>query len=143
MRPFFSIIIPLFNKEHVVSETIKSALNQTFTDFEIILVNDGSTDHSISKVEAIKDKRIQLYNIENKGVSHARNYGISKAKAEYISFLDADDYWYENHLENLHFLFNKHPKCGLYASAYKKKIGSIFIESVYKNIPKKRIGLGL
>lgn len=136
MKPFFSIIIPLFNKENFISDTISSALNQTFTDFEIIVVNDGSTDNSLGKVEAIKDSRIKLYTIKNQGVSHARNFGINKAKTDYICFLDADDYWYNNHLDHLFTLLEKHPNCGLYASAYKKKIGKSLLNSVYKNIPK-------
>ena len=138
MQPFFSIVIPLFNKENFISDTIESALNQSFEDFEIIVVNDGSTDNSLRKVEAIKDSRIKLYSIKNQGVSHARNYGISKAKADYICFLDADDLWYKNHLKQLNTLLKKEPNCGLYTSAYHKKIGKMFKKSIYNNIPNQQ-----
>ena len=73
---FFSIIIPLYNKEKFIEKTLNSVLDQTFTDFEIIIVNDGSTDESLSKIEKIKDSRIKIYNSINKGVSNARNLGI-------------------------------------------------------------------
>ncbi len=141
--PFFSIVIPLYNKENFITKTINSTLNQTFEDFEIIVVNDGSTDDSANKVEAINDKRVTLYTIKNQGVSHARNYGINKAKTDYICFLDADDFWYNNHLEQLNTLLQEHPDCGLYASAYQQKIGKTLIESVYKDIPKQENWSGI
>ena len=93
MQPFFSIVIPLYNKENYIGHTLKSVLNQAFQDFEIIIVNDGSTDKSLEKVNSIKDARVQLFSIENRGVSYARNYGIEKALASLIIFLDADDTW--------------------------------------------------
>lgn len=141
--PFFSIVIPLYNKENFITKTINTALNQTFKDFEIIVVNDGSTDDSANKVEAINDKRITLYTIENQGVSHARNYGIRQANSDLICFLDADDFWYSNHLEQLNTLLKKHPDCGLYASAYQQKIGKTLLASVYKNIPKQENWTGI
>jgi len=135
MQPFFSIIIPLYNKENHIIDTLISVINQSFTDFEIIIINDGSTDKSVEKAAFIKDDRIQLFFIENQGVSKARNYGIDKASASLIVFLDADDIWKVNHLENLKTLFQKFPNCGLYATAYVKQINTIKIPSVYKNIP--------
>jgi glycosyltransferase involved in cell wall biosynthesis len=97
--PFFSVIIPLYNKENFIENTLKSVLNQNFTDFEVIVVNDGSTDKSEEKLLSFKDKRIQYYHKENEGVSIARNYGISKAVSKYITFIDADDYWYPDFLK--------------------------------------------
>ena len=108
--PRFSVIIPIYNKEKDVETTIKSVLNQTYIDYEIILVDDGSTDNSLNIVNAIEDDRIQIFTKQNEGVSKTRNYGITKAKAEYIAFLDADDYWYPNHLEILHNLIKKFTK---------------------------------
>src|SRR4051812_32162135 len=96
---FFSVIIPLYNKANYIENTIKSVLNQTFTDFEIIVVNDESTDESETIVLGFNDKRIQLFNQKNQGVSVARNHGIEKAKGKLVAFLDADDYWFHNHLE--------------------------------------------
>jgi glycosyltransferase involved in cell wall biosynthesis len=95
--PRFSVIIPIYNKEKDVETTIKSVLNQTYVDYEVILVDDGSTDNSLNIVNAIEDDRIQIFTKQNEGVSKTRNYGITKSKAEYIAFLDADDYWYPNH----------------------------------------------
>lgn len=99
--PFFSVIIPLYNKENFIENTLKSVLNQKFTDFEIIIVNDGSTDKSEEKLLRFKDSRIQYFCKENEGVSIARNYGIKKAESDYITFIDADDYWYPDFLEEI------------------------------------------
>ena len=116
-----SIIIPLFNKELFIKQTLLSVLNQTFSEFEIIIINDGSTDKSVTIINDIDDKRITLYTTKNKGVSYARNYGISKANTDLIAFLDADDLWEPNHLENLHTLYTNFPNCGLYATNYHKQ----------------------
>src|SRR5699024_6424946 len=97
----FSIVIPLYNKELSITNTLQSVLNQTFTDFEVVIVNDGSTDNSVEKVEAFNDPRIRLIHQANAGVSAARNKGIEEANYDWISFLDADDLWMENHLSIL------------------------------------------
>lgn len=135
MKPFFSIVIPLYNKEKFIVETINSALNQSYENFEIIVINDGSTDNSLIEVNNIQDKRITTYTTKNQGVSNARNNGMENASADYICFLDADDYWHPNHLKTLHKLILNFPDCGLYATAYKKKHLTGTIKSVYKNIP--------
>lgn len=116
---FFSIVIPLYNKSHYIENTLKSVLSQTFTDYEIIVVNDGSTDSSATKVMAFNDSRIQLYNQKNQGASIARNLGIEKAQSDYIAFLDADDLWMDNHLETLNTLIQNYPDVGIFASRYK------------------------
>lgn len=118
---FISVIIPLYNKEQFIEATLFSVLNQTFSDFEIIIINDGSTDNSVSIINDLDDKRITLYTTKNKGVSHARNYGISKSNSDLIALLDADDLWDSNHLDNLYSLYTSFPKCGLYATAYYKR----------------------
>lgn len=118
---FISVIVPLFNKERFITKTIMSVLNQTFSDFEILIINDGSTDNSIDAASSFDDARIRLYTTENKGVSHARNYGVSKSTSDLIAFLDADDLWETNHLENLYKLFTSFPDCGLYATNYYKQ----------------------
>lgn len=143
MTAFFSIIIPLYNKEKHIKTTIESALAQTFQNFEIIVVNDGSTDGSKEVVEGINDDRIQLFNKKNQGVSHARNYGIEKATSSLIVFLDADDLWETDHLENLKALYEAFPNCGLYATAYLRKNNRISIPSVYKNIPTTKNWMGI
>jgi glycosyltransferase involved in cell wall biosynthesis len=114
----FSIVISLYNKANYIENTLKSVLNQTFADYEIIVINDGSTDDSVRKVLGFNDSRIQLYNQENQGASAARNLGIEKAKYEYIAFLDADDLWKINHLEILNALIQNFPNAGIFASRY-------------------------
>lgn len=116
---FFSIVIPLYNKANYIENTLRSVLNQTFTDYEIIVINDGSTDNSVVKVLEFNDSRIQLYNQKNQGASVARNLGIEKAKYDYIAFLDADDLWMPNHLETLKTLIHNFPNVGIFASRYK------------------------
>ncbi|QNK77418.1 glycosyltransferase family 2 protein [Winogradskyella sp. PAMC22761] len=100
----FSIIIPSFNKADFISETITSVLNQSYTNWELIIVDDGSTDNSIQVIEAYakQDSRIQLFKRENlpKGGSVCRNLGLKKAKGKYVLFLDADDLLEPACLEN-------------------------------------------
>lgn len=87
-----SVIIPLYNKEKQIRYTIDSILKQDFTDFELIIINDGSTDNSLKIVKEINDERIKIINQTNAGVSVARNRGIDEAKGEYVFFIDADDH---------------------------------------------------
>lgn len=91
-----SIIIPLFNKESSIKDTIISVLNQSHENIEIIIINDGSTDNSLGIVSKFKDFRIKVFNQTNQGVSSARNLGIKHSNGEFISFLDADDYFKVN-----------------------------------------------
>lgn len=120
--PFLSVIIPLYNKGFIISETLQSVLAQTFTDFEVVVINDGSTDNGFEIVSQFLDERIKCFQQKNKGVAAARNLGIAKAKGEFIAFLDADDYWYPNHLEELVKLINDFPNCGMYCSRYQTMI---------------------
>lgn len=119
--PFFSVIIPLFNKAEYIERTLTSVLLQSFNDFEVIIVNDGSTDNSLKIAESFKDDRIVIYSKDNKGVSTARNYGVTKATSNYITFLDADDLWKLNHLDVLHNLIVDMPACALYCMGYIKQ----------------------
>ncbi|MGY5352382.1 glycosyltransferase family 2 protein [Wenyingzhuangia sp. IMCC45533] len=115
-NPRFSVIITLYNKENYIKETVLSVCNQDFKDFEVIIINDGSTDNSTNEVSTIKDDRITLFNIENKGVSYARNYGASKACSEYLVFLDGDDLWKKNHLSSIDTSIKKFPKLSIYTT---------------------------
>lgn len=96
-----SIIIPAYNAEKYITETIESVLKQTYQHFELIIVNDGSTDNTLTIIEnfAQKDPRINIINKKNTGVSDTRNLGMTNAQGEYIALLDADDVWLENNLE--------------------------------------------
>ena len=113
-----SVVIPLYNKEKQIKRTLQSVLTQTFQDFEIVIVNDGSTDNSTIEVEKIKDSRIRLIHQENAGVSAARNKGIEEAKYELIALLDADDEWKNKYLEVQYDLYKKYPKCDIFACNY-------------------------
>ena len=88
-----SVVIPLYNKEEQIADTLQSIFAQTFQDFEIVIVDDGSTDNSVEEVEKFDDSRIRLIHQTNAGVSAARNRGIEEARGELIAFLDADDEW--------------------------------------------------
>lgn len=115
---FFSVVIPLYNKEKYIKRTLDSVLNQTFTDFEIVIVDDGSKDKSCKIVESISDSRIRLIRQENGGPSKARNHGIKEAKGQFIAFLDADDEWLAEKLEKQYELHNKNPDLIWSCSAY-------------------------
>lgn len=114
----FSVVIPLYNKEQYILKAVDCVLNQTFTDFEIIIVNDGSTDGSLEVLNQVSDKRIKVFSKPNGGVSSARNKGIELSKSDYIAFLDADDLWDVDYLLEMKNLIDKYPKAVMYASAY-------------------------
>lgn len=109
MKPFISIIIPLYNKEAIIEHTINSILSQSFTDFELIIVNDGSTDGSTEVVEGIKDERITYIIQENGGPGKARNTGVNVSRGEWILFVDADDELTEGALDHLFGCTIKYP----------------------------------
>ena len=96
--PFFSIIIPTYNRAYTIGDSIHSILAQNYEDFEVIIVDDGSTDDTRATVDHFKDPRIQYVRIDNSERGVARNVGIKKARGEYITFLDSDDVLYSNHL---------------------------------------------
>ena len=114
-----SVIIPLYNKRDKIRRTILSVLNQTYKDFEVIVIDDGSNDDSLLSIQDIHDSRISIYHQKNHGVSRSRNFGIAKAKGQFIVFLDADDEWEPDFLENMISLANSYPECNLFASNYK------------------------
>jgi glycosyltransferase involved in cell wall biosynthesis len=139
---FFSVVIPLYNKISYIENTIKSVLGQTFENYEIIIINDGSTDSSEDVVRKFDDKKIQIFNQEKQGVSVARNLGIEKSSGAFIAFLDADDYWLPNHLEELHKLILDYPNCGIYCSGHKIRISKNHFQiPIYKGINKSFKGI--
>ncbi len=115
--PTFSIVIPVFNKEKFVAKTVESVLNQTFSDYEIIVINDGSTDASENIIQQFNDNRIRYFSKKNEGVAVARNFGIEKASADFICFLDADDYWFPRFLETMNQYIQKLPEQKVFACA--------------------------
>lgn len=118
MPPTFSIVIPLYNKVRSIAGTVASVLSQTFPDFELIIVDDGSTDGSAEEAARLTDPRIRLVRQANGGVSAARNTGIELADAEYIAFLDADDRWLPTYLEAMYALTRDFPGAGMFGLAY-------------------------
>lgn len=105
----FSIIIPCYNVEKYIEKTIKSVLSQTYSNFELLLINDGSTDNTFKIIKQLKetDDRIRVFSQENLGVSQTRNKGISLSKGEFIYFLDGDDLIENNLLEKANEIFDK------------------------------------
>jgi glycosyltransferase involved in cell wall biosynthesis len=118
-RVSVSVIMPLFNKELYVLRAIDSVLTQRFRDFEVVVVNDGSTDNGPEIVGRIHDPRIRLINQANAGVSAARNRGIREARSELMAFLDADDQWMRTFLDTVLGLRADYPEAGAYATAYR------------------------
>lgn len=132
----FSVVIPLYNKAPYIKRAIDSVLNQTYQDFEIIVVDDGSTDGGGDIVASYTDPRIRLIRQENAGVSAARNRGIKEAHYNFIAFLDADDEWLCNHLETIYMLIQKYPNCSAYGTAYvMNSSGKIQFKSLVKKYP--------
>ena len=116
--PSISIVMPLYNKEKEVVRSLKSVFSQTISDFELIIVNDGSTDRGREVVEAYDDSRVRLIDQPNLGVSAARNIGIRAACADLIAFLDADDEWRPEYLEKILLLAVKFSDCEVFATGY-------------------------
>ncbi|MEO0071188.1 MAG: glycosyltransferase family 2 protein [candidate division WOR-3 bacterium] len=119
-----SIVIPLYNKVQHIKRTLDSVLAQTYQDFEVIVVNDGSTDGSEKIVAQYADPRIRLINQENKGAAVARNRGVAEAKGDLIAFLDADDEWLPHHLETIMRLRQAHPDAGAWSTAWVRIVGN-------------------
>ena len=133
--PQFSVIIPLYNKAPYVGKTVESVLGQTFNDYELIIIDNGSNDGSSEIVSGFTDSRIHIVRLEeNVGVSNARNKGVSIATAPYVTFLDADDWWEPTFLEEMAGLIERHPEAGIYGTGYwivkngKKRLASIGVE---------------
>lgn len=113
----FSVVIPLYNKERHILRAVKSVLNQSYSNFDLIVVNDGSTDGSVQSLNPVLN-RLTLINQENSGESAARNTGISHANHPYIAFLDADDEWEEDFLQSI---LNRHKRVDRYTMTIKKR----------------------
>ncbi|WP_397599757.1 glycosyltransferase family 2 protein [Silvanigrella sp.] len=101
-NPLISVVIPTFNHAHLIKKCIKSVINQTYQNFEILIINNFSQDNTIEVIDSFKDERIKIYNYKNDGIiAKARNLGIRESNGEYIAFLDSDDSWYESKLINI------------------------------------------
>jgi glycosyltransferase involved in cell wall biosynthesis len=111
--PLISVIIPVYNGEKTIQETIKSVLQQTFTDFELIIINDGSTDSTLEKIAQFKDDRIKVLSFPNKGLATSRNRGITNSHGDYLAFIDADDLWTQDKLQAQLRALQHHPEAVL------------------------------
>lgn len=121
MNPFFSIVIPLYNKEKYVYASLQSVLNQSFENYEIIIVEDSSTDNSFEIVSTIKSEKVRIIKHDfNKGLSASRNTGIKNATGKYIAFLDADDFWKDTYLGEVFSLIKSYPEAKLFATNYEE-----------------------
>ncbi|MCT7970472.1 glycosyltransferase [Laspinema olomoucense] len=146
--PTISVIIPAYNAEKTIQETIESVLNQTFQDFELIIINDGSTDKTGEIISGFTDARIQVFTVFNSGAPRSRNIGFAKSSAKYIAFLDADDLWIANKLELQYKALQQNPEAAvayswtdyidesshfLYAGFHKSPEGDIYPLLLVKN----------
>ncbi|MEX0996458.1 MAG: glycosyltransferase family A protein [Flavobacteriaceae bacterium] len=129
--PKFSVVIAVYNKEQHIGKTVESVLAQTFTDFEIIIVNDGSTDGSEAIIKSFNDKRIHYYKQENQGAAAGRNAAIKKATGPFIALLDADDFWEPKYLEVIKNTLEKYPNEHVFATAVAIETRGKTIKSTY------------
>lgn len=114
-----SVVIPLYNKECTIIGTLETVLAQKFTDFEVVIVDDGSTDNGVAVINKhfYGESRIRIVRQENQGVSVARNRGVEESNGEYISFLDGDDEWHPEYLQRVYDMISKYPDAGMYCTA--------------------------
>lgn len=113
-----SVVIPLYNKAHTIVNTLTTVMNQTYQDFEVVIVNDGSTDNGVEVIDRhFHDPRIRIINQENAGVSAARNKGVKEAKGDWIAFLDGDDEWHPEYLAIIQKTIIKYPNAGMICTA--------------------------
>lgn len=126
---FISVVIPLFNKEHSIVKAIDSVLLQKYVHFELIIIDDGSTDSSLDRISHYTDPRVQIISQKNQGVSAARNNGVALAKANYVAFLDADDCYHEDFLSRIVSLINISPEAALFCCRFQlvNEVGELFV----------------
>jgi glycosyltransferase involved in cell wall biosynthesis len=123
---FFTVIIPLYNKEKYIKNAIESVLNQTFTDFEILIIDDFSSDKSAAIASKFVSEKVQLiYHEKNCGLSATRNTGIKKANSNYITYLDADDLWKPTFLESIFQLIQNFPEARIFGTNYEEIWGTV------------------
>lgn len=112
-----SVVIPLYNKGHVIVNTLRTVFAQTYKDFEVVIIDDGSTDNGLSLIkEHFNDSRIRIISQSNQGVAVARDRGVRESRYNYIAFLDADDEWHPDYLKIMAEEINKYPAAGLFSS---------------------------
>jgi len=133
MNPKFSIIVPTYNRAHLIKKAIQSVLAQTVTDWELIIIDDGSTDNTKEVAFGFGDKRILYGHQENKGRSVARNAGLHHARGEWICFLDSDDWYLEDHLEAFERAIEEQPEIKVFKTgvSFQKEDGKQLSQSEF------------
>lgn len=111
--PIISVIVPAYNAERTILETIASVQQQTFSDFELIVINDGSNDRTLELLATVEDPRLKVFSYNNGGLPVARNRGIAQATGKFITFIDADDLWTPDKLELQLAALQQHPNAGV------------------------------
>ncbi|MFT4015911.1 MAG: glycosyltransferase [Agriterribacter sp.] len=135
----FSIVIPLYNKAHTIIYTLQTVLNQTYTDFEVVIINDGSSDDGVALIQKFtNDDRIRIINQHNQGVSAARNRGIVEAKNEWIAFLDADDEWDKEYLKSTQDAIARFSEAGMIINGRSSK--NFQTKKVNNQVPESYVG---
>lgn len=122
-RVKYSVVIPLYNKAEYIRRTLKSVLAQSYRNFEVIVVDDGSTDNSLKVVRQITSDKVRVIEQKNQGTAVARNTGIAHSEGEYIAFLDADDEWKNDYLETIDVLTERYPQSDIFVTAYRIIMG--------------------
>ena len=129
----FSIIIPAYNAEKFIERSINSVLSQRYSNYEVIVIDDGSIDNTAKVVEQYDSNVVKFLKQNNSGVSGARNKGISFAKGDFICFLDADDVYYDNHLSTLNDMISEFPEDNFFITGYRNILLSGNTEDVFVN----------
>ena len=126
-KTMISIIMPVYNCEKYVSEAIESVCNQSYKNWELLIVDDGSIDHTSIIVDDYvkKDSRIRVFHKENEGVSRARNNALDKISGQYVTFIDSDDVYHENRLKRMVQIFEQYPECDIVFSRHKEFKGKL------------------
>ena len=137
-----SVVIPLYNKESNIIATLNAVINQSYKQFEIVIVDDGSTDNSLELVQAVNDERLRVFTQRNQGVSVARNKGILEAQTSWIALLDADDVWDKDYLRELTLAMSIYPEKNIFASGHTRKFKAYSLRHTNKFLPEEsKIGV--
>ena len=126
-REMVSVIMPAYNSEKYVSEAIESVCNQSYQNWELLIVNDGSTDHTPQIIDKYSDKdpRIKVFHRKNEGVSMARNVGLNQSRGNYVTFIDSDDVYHAERLERMVEVFEQYTDCDIVFSRHEEFIGEL------------------
>lgn len=128
-----SVIIPLFNKGPYIARCLVSVASQSFNDFEVIVVDDGSTDTGAAQARNFPDDRVRVISQTNRGPGHARNRGVDAARGELIAFLDADDEWLPSYLSESVRLLTSNPEAATVSSGYLEMPSGLSTESMWRD----------